>query len=1161
MNDAPRADPGPHGTAFFQGQASDPKSSAWVSASAGSGKTHVLVQRVLRLLLDGAPPARILCLTYTKAAAANMATRVFKALSQWTALDDSGLAKAIAATGAPAPEPARLDFARRLFARAIETPGGLKIQTLHAFCERLLHLFPFEANVAAGFRVVVDVEAGAMRARARDAALRALAATPDGAQALRVVAEAAAQEEFDKLLQDALGRRGEIEAALAPYAGWRDYERALGQALGLRRGQTAASIEADMQGGLGGPAGWRKLAERLAPGKPTDLALAGKLIAAAEADAGEARLDIYLGAFFTDAGSPRGGKTPKMVTADLAKAAPGLHQALLDEQARLGALKQALAGAQMARRSAALLHVAAATLAQYAALKNALGALDFDDMIERTLTLMTRSDAAWVHYKLDSGIDHILVDEAQDTSSAQWEILTRLAQDFAVGHGARPELRTFFAVGDEKQSIFSFQGAAPRMFADKLAEFKKRTLDARVPFADVKLRVSFRSSPYVLDAVDKTFARPEAYAGVAADGGRPDAHSASRVALPGRVELWPVVQGTSATPSESWLLPLDAVAPGDPAATLARRVAQEIARWLAPGSGQGVQEPGAPAPRPMRAGDVMILVRTRNAFFEAMIRALKEAHVPVAGADKLKLGEHIAVMDLVAVGRWALNPDDDLSLACALKSPLLGLGDDDLIALAPGRAGSLAKALAGSDAPPHRHALARLRAWRGWAADLTPFAFYARLLGAGGGRKALLGRLGLEALDAIDEFAGLAQAHDLRRPPSLALFLDEIENAEIVVKRDMAGAVGAVRVMTVHASKGLEAPVVFLPDTCKAPTGRNDSKLLALQPARPGEAPLLAWAPKAGASDPEATLGARERLADAAAGEYRRLLYVAMTRAAERLIVAGHCGPNGPQAGCWHEMVRGGLAESMHEVPAPWGGGETILRLASPPHAASSAREPPRAAAPSPPDWLFAPAPQEAAATPLRAAGPRVAPAPGADARGREAGKLSHALLQYLPGLEPARRADAATRYLETRAPEFSPAARAALRAGALRALASPQLAPLFAPDARAEAPIAARFARAGLPPFEFSGRIDRMAILPDAVLFADFKSGARPAGGAPPGYVRQMALYRAALAPIFPAHALRAWIVWLGDASAEELAPGLLDEAFLAATLAPAGPRQAPSP
>jgi ATP-dependent helicase/nuclease subunit A len=1105
-----------------QARASNPRTSAWVSANAGSGKTHVLTQRVLRLLLDGTPPAQILCLAYTKAAAANMADRIFTELARWTSLRDAALTKAIVDCGASATDPHDLAFARQLFARTIETPGGLKIQTLHAFAERLLRLFPFEANVPAHFKVIDERESKLLMIEARDAALAALSAAPENKGALVLVARESGAHAFDDLLKEALG----ASDAFGAHDDAPGYVAALRGPLGLAPGATSANIEAEMLGGDIGCLLREAWAQGLDVGKSSDCDFAMRLRAANDDGAREGRMQALLEAFFSDGGEgkPREVSKGGLTTKAMRYKFPALENDLRREQERLSMLRQRRRAALTLERSAALFTVAKAILSTYARMKAERGALDFNDQIARALTLVTRSSAAWVLHKLDYGLDHLLLDEAQDASAPQWGILAALSAEFFAGGGARDANRTIFAVGDEKQSIFAFQGAAPQMFAEMKRAFEQRHRGAERPFADVPLTFSFRSSQTILDAVDKTFGFDAAWRGVAAVGEPPPKHEAIRRGLKGVVELWPPIRPNPVIDLADWRLPLDQASPDDPPVVLAKRIASVIKRWVSAASRERVIDPKTGGVRRIRESDVLILVRSRNAFFEAMVRALKAAQLKAAGADRLKLKDHIAVMDLIAAGRAALLPDDDLTLASALKSPLIGLDDDALIEIAADRSDSLAAALTASDNGFAREAARRLDVWRSRAKVLSPFAFYALLLGEDGGRHALIGRLGPEAADPIDEFLTLALTHEQREAPSLHDFLAEVEAADSEIKRDMEVETEGVRVLTVHASKGLEAPIVFLPDACGAPNGRQDPKLMRLSPAKPGDPPLFAWA-KTASGDADAVAAARSEARESVAGEHRRLLYVAMTRAAQRLIVAGHETSNGRPPDCWYDLVHAGLADSLVRAPAPFGGGEAILRygegLSAEDDAETPQIRPPKAL----PGWLLAQAAPESIAAALSPS--RVGEAGEGDRQRVHEGRLAHALLEMLPGVAPQRRATAAAAYLDLWGGGLDESARAGLAAKVLAAIGAPHLSWLFGPGSRGELPLTGLLPRRGRPDLPYGGRLDRLAVTDDGVSIVDFKLGAKPDRPAA-AHVAQLALYRAALLPLYPELPIRAALVYL---------------------------------
>src|SRR5215475_10404448 len=877
----------PEAVRRVQIDASDPAVSAWVTANAGAGKTHVLAQRVIRLLLEGVDPARILCITFTKAAAANMANRVFDELRRWTALDDVALDAAIKRISNIQPDAARRTLARRLFAMALETPGGLKVQTIHAFCTRLLHHFPFEANVAARFNVLEEAAQAQLLGEISLGVLLDAALSPEGelGRALATAIAAASDQTFKDVVGEAIRKRDAVRA-------WIDHGGSIAAAidilcgtLGVAPNDTIEQVENEMTEGPLFPASqWPAAAEILGQGGKSDQEQARRLLAASAAS-GAQRAAIYRQVFLTGKLEPR----QQLLSRSIEICNPQLAECLCGERQRMLALMDRRKAVACRDRTAALITIADAVLTRYQAAKDRRGELDYDDLIEKGLVLLGEERSAWVHYKLDQGIDHVLIDEAQDTSPKQWELVRRLTAEFFAGAGARFVRRTIFAVGDEKQSIFSFQGAAPREFEVMHRAFDTLSKAVEHDFRYVRFRHSFRSGPNVLGAVDEVFGRPEAFAGLSADAVK-TVHEPLADAAPGLVEIWDTTKPADKREIEAWDAPFDQLIETSPQVRLAAKIAKNVKRWMTHGA---------------RAGDVLVLVRQRGPLFEAIIRALKDLHVPVAGADRLVLTEHIAVMDLMVLADALLLPDDDLALATVLKSPLFGFDDADLFELAFERKGSLRAALRAKAQSNARFAdaAAKLERLAQWARE-APFSFYARVLGAEGGRKRFLARLGHEADDALDEFLNLALDYERRGTPSLQGFIAWLRTAQTDVKRDMEITRDEVRVMTVHGAKGLEAPIVVLADTTTPPAGppQRPPRLLALAPATSHSPNCFAWA-GVKATDTAPVSAARERARHEAEDEYRRLLYVAMTRAIDRLVICGADGERARPEGCWWNLV------------------------------------------------------------------------------------------------------------------------------------------------------------------------------------------------------------------------------------------------------------------
>ena len=1104
-----------------QARASDPAASAFVSANAGSGKTHVLVQRVIRLLLGNVPPEKILCITFTKAAAANMAERVFSTLGHWVTLDDDALDAAIREVGLAQPTAKMRLRARELFACALETPGGLKVQTIHALCTRLLQQFPFEANVPARFAVLDERDQTEMMERANLAVLLEASRDPESAagRALYLAMASAADVTFKDVVREACLSRDHF-MAWTDHAGSADAAAAqVSAALGVEMSDRIEDVERAMVDGAHLPRSrWEAIALILDTGSKTDQEQAARLREAL-VFSDSAQVDAYLSVFLTDT-----DRTPRksVVTKNFGRDNPAVARLFDQEMLRLGPLIERRRAVTIRDRSQALLHIAIAAAANYRREKQERGLLDFDDLIDKTLAMLDGGASGWVHYKLDRGVDHVLIDEAQDTSPRQWDIVTHIISEFTSGAGARDGVvRTVFAVGDEKQSIFSFQGAAPHEFDARRRALKRKFEDAGLRFDPLSFTYSFRSGPAILQSVDHVFRDPAIYGSIhSPDNGYP-VHNSLEDAGPGVIDLWELQQPDGRQELEGWRAPFDALPETSPEVKLAKRIQAEIKLLIDNGTMTG----SLGARRRLRYGDVLVLVRRRGNVFDAVIQALKHAGIPVAGADRLKLTEHIAIIDLMNLADALLLPQDDLALAVALKSPLFGLDDDDLFTLAWQRRGSLRQALSHHAATPgkFREALRRLEACERRVAIETPFAFYAWLLGGDGGRARILKRLGHEATDALDEFLELALAYERKAPASLQGFMAWLRAADTEVKRDMEITRDEVRVMTVHGAKGLEAPVVFLVDTTTSPSDTQRLRLIHLPQANaaPNAHGVVVWAGRK-ADDPLAVAEARVAMLEDTEDEYRRLLYVAMTRAADRLIVGG-CMPGNMRnirTFSWYDLIDKGLGNSGLELQAFETAGGKVKRYSRPGEAAAPAPAAPIPAAPAPtvlPSWLRAPAPPDAPADnllrpsdPGEDEGQRVRPAESIRERARalQRGSLVHRLLQSLPEVATEHGRDAALKYLARNADGWSEADREALADGVLGLIADPRFGRIFAPGSRAEVAIVGRLERPGRPPALVSGQIDRLVVTPTEVLIVDFKTNHAPPRApaeVPPAYVRQL--------------------------------------------------------
>ena len=1062
-----------------------PGRSAWVSANAGSGKTRVLTNRVARLLLQGSAPGRILCLTFTKAGAAEMQNRLFKQLGEWAMLDDTPLRAALKEMGEHELSEAQLMRARSLFARALETPGGLKIQTIHAFCESLLHRFPLEARVAPDFELLDERSARELRAGVLDGIAGEM--PEDFAEFVALNGDPTGY------LPDILKYQQLFEHGFYP----EEAAQTIGAEPGLREDEILGRVlegfdDHTLDGFIdalfkGGGVKDTNAAELLVEMRKNPAGIALDLLEEGFLRKDKARL------------STRG--FPVKEAKRLYPAALEVMETLIE---RVYAARQSRLALVAFEKMRVLNWLAEAFLHRYAAKKSARAVLEFEDLIRKAVALLRESEmAAWVLYRLDGGIDHILVDEAQDTSPLQWQIIKALGEEiYAAAEGAEIA-RTIFVVGDEKQSIFSFQGADPHEFGRMKALLHERLAAVETPMFEGALLCSFRSAPPILALVDKVFEGDER-GGIVGE----ITHKAKDDNLPGRVEIWPFYEKEPREDIPPWDAPIDQLPDTDPVLRLAADVAARVAEILQ----NGMALPGKN--RPVRAGDFLILVQSRGTLFRALLKELKAQDVPVAGADRLKVLEELAVKDLLAVLQFAANPEDDLALASALRSPLCGVSEARLFALAHGRDGSLWQMVRPdemlSDILAH--------------ADFErPYELLERILIRHKGREKLLARLGPEAEEGVDELLRQALEFERGAAPSLTGFLDWVSADVLEVKRQFSNEDNLLRIMTVHGAKGLEAPIVILPQTVKPPNNASPA-ILALEEGLAG----------CGAGElPEILEAARQRQKDLQNEERMRLFYVAMTRAESWLIMAGS-GKRSRNSTNWYDPAFN-AAESLGGTLDEHG----RLVLQNNWLLQKSQGEAEKPAPVTLPDWLGQGA--EKVEKPPRAVAPSALggahTVAGASANDEALlrGEQVHILLENLVDIPAPMRRQAAQDMLET--------PLAGVVDEALAVLSDPALAEVFAPDTLREVALSADLEGIG----PLAGRIDAL-VVGEAILAVDFKSNPQVperVQQTPEAFLRQMGAYRTALAQIWPERQIKTAILWTATRQLMEIPPDLSDAAL----------------
>ena len=1052
--------------AHAQRLAAHPKHSAWVAASAGSGKTKVLTDRVLNLLLEGCAPERLLCLTFTKAAAAEMANRVRTRLGEWAIASAEALIQSLTDLIGASPSPEQCTRARSLFATTLDTPGGLKIQTIHSFCQSLLKRFPLEADLSPFFKVATDTE---QKSLLKQAFYRAMEDP-----ALQPLCHRLSESAFEELNTFILQMRSDFEGT---------HEPAISRAL-----ETGGVTEEILRQSLLQHIPEDKLRQAipcLLEGSPTDQERGQNLADFLNfpQENKRQRYEDYLSLFLTQQGEPRA----RLVTQKLTLRYPDLKDLLTDEANRLETWLEKWHALEISEFSQAFLKYAKTFLTTYGDLKRTQSLLDYEDLILKTAALLRNPGCHWVLYKLDGGLDHILLDEAQDTSPTQWQVIRAIAEEFYANTATNDKTRTLFIVGDGKQSIYSFQGADPAVFEQMQRDLRTFAQTSQNAWQDVDLTVSFRSTPEILALVDNVFAKSRLAS----------SHLPFRKEAPGLVEMWPLVEKVKDPALLPWQPPLTQLIQAPPQKRLAQVMADRIQDWL---------KGGGPLSHPITPGDILILVRRRTGFVESLIQALKERQVPVAGVDRLWLLEGIGVQDLLKIAEFLLLPEDDLTLATILKGPLFNLSEEDLFILTHGREkASLWQRLTKDDkftaiATVLRDLLSR-------ADFLTPFALYSYILGPLGGRKAWHAHLGPEVVDFLDEFLNLCLTFQDTHPPSLQGFLHWVSQEVIELKRDLDQS-DLVRIMTVHGSKGLQAPIVFLPDTTQPPVD--------LPPFAFHEGALV-WLPPS-QKDIPLTKHLKQTLHQSQMEEYERLLYVALTRAEDALYI---CGWESAAQESWYTRIQEGLhplAEEFECEPLQakgWRygtvqqGGAMTARTAPPPFLL--------------PRWLQTePIPEQTPKILRPSEGDETLTGPSPfGVFGTQRGILIHKLLEILPTVETVEREKAAHTYLVQKgvAPELIPDMIDSVQ----RVLeAYPDL---FGPDSVAEVPLMGHLGEALL-----SGQIDRLVVGENHVLIIDFKThGTVPSTLAhiPSAYIKQMALYRTALAQIYPKKEIICGLLW----------------------------------
>ena len=1099
-------------------EASFPERTSWVSANAGSGKTRVLTSRVARLLLRGIQPQKILCLTFTKAAASNMVNRLIEILGKWSMLADQELIEKLLELGEQKESltPERLSLARSLFASALETPGGMKIQTIHSFATQLLRNFPLEAGLSPQFTILDDRKCAEIHVEILNAM------TQEHEDFIGEVGNHAGFQEILKLCESVCFHRDRIPENVAKEPIWKrfsvplDWEETKFETLFQPNDRLLLKrLVSILENGSIREQGMYKKLQDFDFENPN--AKMAKVIE-----------DIFL--YGSQTKQPFQKKS--VLTKDTMAKLEGDFLTSLDEY---GERVQEYCCNQRnyhgAKKTYTLYNFARIFLDHYKAIKDKNAWVDYDDLLRKSLAILSDPEISpWILFRLDERIDHILVDEAQDTSPIQWEIVEKLAEEFTAGHGQKENTyRTVFAVGDEKQSIYGFQGAEPERFQIMRDYFQEKFTD----FDQQQLAYSFRSSKAILDVVDKVFSivKMDCIEGETK-------HIAFKEKLPGRVDIWPQIKSERTSIEVEWQTKDYVTQDTSVETELAKKIVKKIKTML---DYESIPQKDGNGHRPIEPKDILILVSRRAKIYECIIEELQSAGLPTAGTDRMNLIEDLAVRDLLALLEFLSLPKNNLSLASALKSPMFGFDEQDIFSLMYNHSHSLWDELQrkAEDNPKYSTANKILNDLLSKVDKQTPYGLLEEMLSIHGGRKLLKGRLGDRCDDAIDTL--LIQALDFEKTEVISLthFLEWLSAERISFKRELSHNNNEIRVMTIHGAKGLESPIVILPDTGKRPLNPMDQILVS-------EDKFPIWK-----TSQSYTSTLQKQIIDwikqKNLQERHRLLYVAMTRAENWLIICGIDSGESKEENnpSWYSIINRAFLQlnaPTVDILTEITHGEALqgnrYSIHDWPDSNPEKRTDWNQKLEDLPEWMKCSVEAEKfdpiSIPPSKLGGAKVVASAISenefdqeDEFATEKGTAIHLLLEVLPLHPLSQRLSVAKNILALKHPTQSGHHSDWIRE-AMDNLQQDHLQMLFTPSTMTEVAIAATVDGIGTKPIY--GFIDRLVFKENSILAVDYKTNQitpSKVEDVPEGLLRQMEAYRMGLKKIYPSKTIETAILW----------------------------------
>ncbi len=849
-------------------KASDPNISVWTMASAGTGKTKVLIDRLMKLLVRGANPQKILCLTFTKAAANEIKLRINQEIERWSKSDDDELQLMLKNLFGFDPKKQFLSKAKNLLPELFKSPEPIKICTIHAFCQYVLKKFPIEAGISPTFKIIDEL----LMHQVLEKLKKELFFEKSCKNAIKYFAQNFHETTIDEILHEIIS--GKFLSLTDSFSDAQTYKGYLSQKIGIPMNNTEDIVQSYV---LNIPI---KEQISLKSENSKDAEIINSINAYLSLSLKEKiRRWRNLNAIFLNTDQ---NKRVSILSKKTKDQNPHLAELLKEWQINFANLIKEIANNTALNASCYLYEIAESLLAKYQSFKVQNEYLDYEDLVFFTNKLLSKSiDKDWVLYKLDGGIDHILVDEAQDTSASQWHVIQNLISDFFSGQ-SRQDDRTIFVVGDEKQSIYSFQGADIKALQNTKYLISSGMKNANKDYKNVQLTNCYRSTQVVVDFIQKSLNQSSANFKV------PDVKSMRPTSL-GRVELWPMLPQLGQKKGAFWPAPTQIHTHEATKVQVSRIIASYVKNLLS----KKIILPSTKAA--IKESDITILVQRRNAFTDLLIDSLRKEGLSVCGLDRIKLQSNLSILDVIAIAKFVLLPSDNLNCAIVLKSPLFNLKENELHEIVFGK--TIWNNLCSSTNPVHKEIFSKMQDILKLYADYSVSDFFFLLLDCLGLRTLLLEANCKSDDQVIDEFLQVTKRFESEIGGNLYNFVDWFENNELQVKRDPLSE-GGIKIMTVHAAKGLESSVVILPNAISL--NINENRICWI------EDDCVLFLPR-DKSDLITSYKALEE--EKSYQEYLRLMYVALSRCKDYLIICSDSSHKEAHKSSWYSIASNAIMQ------------------------------------------------------------------------------------------------------------------------------------------------------------------------------------------------------------------------------------------------------------